>query len=294
MRGGYSGRGNSLEPHQKGLAPSSVLPCGIWITVECTNWVLTKAPCVGTLQWHPVRPTSFLRVVQRIERQIADLKVGGSIPLAQANFPYNPPVIDTGKRFDLIYADPPWPYYGDPNKMGAAGKEYSLMTLDELAALPVARLAANPSVLFMWTTSVHLLSAARLMDAWGFVYRGVGYVWVKTTDDGKVISGQGVRPSFTKPTSEFLLIGSTLARGRPFPLASESQPQVVLHPRLEHSEKPEIFRELIEGLFEGEHSRIELFARRRTPGWELFGNEVPDHMEYQQPLWGTTISGPNS
>jgi N6-adenosine-specific RNA methylase IME4 len=187
-------------------------------------------------------------------------------------------------KYQIIYADPPWPYYGDPNKMGAAGKEYALMTLDEIAAMPIRDIAADPSVLFLWTTSVHLLSAAHLMDAWGFTYRGVGYVWVKTTDDGYVIAGQGVRPSFTKPTTEFLLVGSTQPRGRPFPLASESQPQVVLHPRLSHSEKPEIFRELIESLFEGEQSRIELFARRRTPGWDALGNEVPEEMRYQQSL----------
>lgn len=179
------------------------------------------------------------------------------------------------RKYDLIYADPPWPYYGDPDKMGAAGKEYDLMTLDEIRSLPVGDLANRPSVLFMWTTSIHIPSALSVMEAWGFQYRGMGYVWVKTTLAGKVIAGMGVRPSFTKPTSEYLLVGSTNRRGRTFPLASESQPQVVLHPRLAHSEKPEVFRELIDGLFAPSLDKIELFARTRVAGWDGWGLEYP-------------------
>jgi N6-adenosine-specific RNA methylase IME4 len=178
------------------------------------------------------------------------------------------------RKYDIIYADPPWPYYGDPNKMGAAGKEYQLMTLEEIKALPVRNISKTPSVLFLWTTSIHVPSALSVMESWGFRYRGVGYVWVKTSLAGKVIAGQGVRPSFTKPTSELLLIGSTQPKGRTFPLKTESQPQVVLHHRLRHSEKPPIFRNLIEGLFDIETDKIELFARDRFPGWDAWGNEV--------------------
>ena len=180
------------------------------------------------------------------------------------------------RKYDIIYADPPWPYYGDPNKMGAAGKEYKLMTLQEIQDLPVRNIANRPSVLFLWTTSIHLPSALAVMDSWGFQYRGVGYVWVKTTLAGKVIAGMGVRPSFTKPTSEFLLIGSTVGKGRTFPLKSESQPQVVLHERLNHSQKPPIFRELIEGLFSIETEKLELFAREKAVGWSGWGLGYPD------------------
>ena len=180
------------------------------------------------------------------------------------------------RKYDIIYADPPWPYYGDPNKMGAAGKEYKLMTLQEIKDLPVRDIANRPSVLFLWTTSIHIPSALEVMKAWDFQYRGMGYVWVKTTLAGKVIAGMGVRPSFTKPTSEYLLIGATNAKGRTFPLASESQPQVVLHSRLNHSEKPPIFRGLIEGLFLPETSKVELFSRQRASGWDGWGMEYPN------------------
>jgi site-specific DNA-methyltransferase (adenine-specific) len=179
------------------------------------------------------------------------------------------------RKYDIIYADPPWPYYGDPNKMGAAGKEYKLMTLQEIKDLPVRDIANRPSVLFLWTTSIHIPSALEVMEAWDFQYRGMGYIWIKTSLSGKIIQGMGVRPSFTKPTSEYLLIGATNARGRTFPLASESQPQVVLHHRLGHSEKPQVFRELIETLFLPETTKIELFARKRVAGWDGWGLEYP-------------------
>jgi N6-adenosine-specific RNA methylase IME4 len=178
------------------------------------------------------------------------------------------------RKYDIILADPPWPYYGDPQKMGAAGKEYALMSYDELSSLPVSSLQADPCVLFLWTTSSQLAAALGLMEDWLFCYRGVAYVWVKTAKDGRIIHGQGVRPSFTKPTTELLLVGSSRAKGRTFPLANEGQQQVVLHPRLRHSEKPSVFHSLIEQLFLGEYRRIELFARQEREGWDTWGNEI--------------------
>lgn len=177
------------------------------------------------------------------------------------------------KKYSIILADPPWPYYGDPNKMGAAGKEYPLMTEDEIRNLSVSSIANTPSVLFMWATSPFLHLAISVLEDWGFFYRGVAYVWVKTAKDGHIINGQGVRPSFTKPTTEYLLVGSTKAKGRTFPLLTESQQQVVLHERLGHSEKPSIFRNLITDLL-GDLPRIELFARERVEGWDAWGNQI--------------------
>ncbi len=112
-----------------------------------------------------------------------------------------------------------------------------------------------------------LPEAIEVMKVWGFHYRGVAYVWVKTARDGHIISGQGVRPTFTKPTTEFLLVGSTSRRGRPLQLLTEAHGQVVLAPRGRHSEKPAVFRQrLIELL--GDVPRIELFARERVEGWD--------------------------
>ncbi|HYL27090.1 MAG TPA: MT-A70 family methyltransferase, partial [Candidatus Nitrosotalea sp.] len=168
---------------------------------------------------------------------------------------------------------PPWYYYGSPIKDAAAGKHYPLMSLDELAAIDLHRMLNARAAVFLWATCPRLDFALKLIDAWGLHYRGVAYVWVKINKRGEIIVGQGVVPTFTKPTSELLLVATTNATGRPFPIRDLAQAQVVLQPRGAHSEKPAIFRTLIERLC-GRRSRIELFARSRAPGWDVWGAEL--------------------
>jgi N6-adenosine-specific RNA methylase IME4 len=104
-------------------------------------------------------------------------------------------------------------------------------------------------------------------------YRGVAYVWVKTNRKGEPIRGQGVPPTFTKPTTEFVLVATTMPTGRPFPILDLGQGQVVMEGRAEHSRKPAIFRRYIEELC-GRRSRIELFAREPAIGWDAWGAEA--------------------
>lgn len=175
--------------------------------------------------------------------------------------------------FDIIYADPPWHYYGDPDKDQAAGKHYRLMRSHQISALPVRAIAADRAVLFLWATCPKLDVALDVMAVWQFHFRGVAWVWVKTRRDGGIIHGQGIRPSVVKPTTELVLVGSTVSRGRPLPILTESMGQVVLAPRGEHSEKPEQVRRNIERLY-GERRRVELFARTTAPGWVTWGDEI--------------------
>ena len=175
--------------------------------------------------------------------------------------------------YEIIYADPPWWYYGDPNKMAAAGKHYNLMKTPDICALKVDSIAAKDAALFLWATSSKMPDAIEVMKAWGFHYRGVSHVWVKTRRDGGIIHGMGVRPTVTKPTTEFVLVGTRRKTGRPFKLLTENQGQVVLAPREEHSKKPDVFRDNIVELF-GNRKRIELFARQASPGWDVWGNQV--------------------
>ena len=53
------------------------------------------------------------------------------------------------------------------------------MGIDELCALPVADLAAPDSALFLWATFPQLPEALRLIEAWGFRYKSVAFVWLK-------------------------------------------------------------------------------------------------------------------
>ena len=182
------------------------------------------------------------------------------------------------KKYEIIYADPPWYYYGNPDKPQAAGKHYNLMTTQEIAALPVQTIAAKPSVVLVWSTASKIKDAITVIESWGFYFRGVHQVWVKTTKAGKIIHGQGVRPSAIKPTAEYLLWGATSKQGRPLPILSEKLPHVVLSSRPGgiHSKKPAIFRDMISELWGDWRPRIELFAREKAEGWDAWGDELED------------------
>jgi N6-adenosine-specific RNA methylase IME4 len=175
--------------------------------------------------------------------------------------------------FDIVYADPPWPMWGDPYKNAAAAKHYNLMSMQELCALPVRKIMSKRSVLFLWVTCPRMDLGVDLIRSWGLYYRGIPYIWIKTRKDGKIINGQGVPPTFTKPTSELVLAATTNKSGRPFPILSMNQPQVILASRTRiHSQKPQEVRKAIEELC-GNRPRIELFAREHYPNWISWGKE---------------------
>jgi len=189
--------------------------------------------------------------------------------------------------YEVIYSDPPWLYYGDPNKDGAAGKEYKMMSLEEIAALPVRAKMRKKSIVFLWATCPMLDVAIDVVRAWGLHFRGVPFVWVKTKQDGSPIGAQGVRPSIVKPLVEIVIAASTVPRGRPIKILDESIRQTVFEgededfitdpifaSRGHHSEKPHEVRARIERLF-GPVPRLEMFARGAPKGeWDRFGDEL--------------------
>jgi N6-adenosine-specific RNA methylase IME4 len=177
-------------------------------------------------------------------------------------------------QYDVVLVDPPWSYYGQQDKWAAAAKFYTLMADEDVLALPIVRLLHRRSVVFLWATSPRLDFAIRCLREWGLYYRGVAFVWVKTKRTGEPIGAQGVRPSIVKPTTEFVLAGSRLEKGRPLPLADEAVPQVVLAPKGAHSAKPVDVHERIERLYPTA-SRIELFARAARSGWDTWGHGSP-------------------
>ncbi len=180
-------------------------------------------------------------------------------------------------KYDIIYADPAWTYYGSQTKMGAAGKEYAnSMGADEINALPVKDLLRDQKhgAVFVWATCPLLPLAIDAGRAWGFHYRGVAFNWIKTRkSDGQPIGAQGVPPTGTKPTTELCLLFTTCKKGRPFPLLSSKVRQTVFAPRGRHSEKPAEVRDRIVDLY-GDRPRIELFSRHNVTGWARIGNEL--------------------
>lgn len=125
----------------------------------------------------------------------------------------------------------------------------------------------------MWATCPRLDFGIDLLKAWGYHYRGVAFNWIKCRPDGGIIGSQGIRSSFTKPTSELILVGSTEPKGRTLKISDETILQVVKAPRLEHSRKPSKFQKYIELMYP-DYSKAELFARRKRKGWACWGNEI--------------------
>lgn len=185
-----------------------------------------------------------------------------------------PVVIAAPKKYDVILCDPPWSYFGSTTKMGAAGKHYNLMSQTSLSALNVKSILKKKGMVLMWATGPRMDFAIDLIRAWGLHYRGVGFVWVKTRADGKIINGQGVPPTFTKPTTEYVLVATTQRTGRPVKLFKHNTAQVVLAPRQGHSTKPVEVRDLIEKTLGTNIDYLEMFARIQVPGWDAIGDAL--------------------
>ena len=84
-------------------------------------------------------------------------------------------------KYSVIYADPPWQYrvWSKKGTGRSAESHYSTMSLEDIKALPVHLLAAKDCTLFLWVTFPLLKEAWPVLDAWGFTYKSVAFVWVK-------------------------------------------------------------------------------------------------------------------
>lgn len=170
------------------------------------------------------------------------------------------------KKYQIIYADPPW-VYKDKSKSHGGGAEshYVCTPTDELSKLCVP--ADNNSVCLMWVTYPQLEEGLKLLKTWRFKFKTVAFTWVKTNKDGSIYMGMG---RHTRANAEICLLG---VRGKGLPRINAGIYQTQLHARTRHSEKPKAFRSDIERLY-GNATRIELFARQKTEGWDVWGNEV--------------------
>lgn len=127
--------------------------------------------------------------------------------------------------------------------------------------------AADDCMLFLWVTFPNLQEGLDVIKAWGFKYKTLGFSWIKTNKkNGKPFFGIGY---YTKSNCEVCLIG---VKGKPIKV-SNSISSVVIEPRAEHSKKPDSVREKIVALC-GDIPRLEMFARTKTAGWDIWGNEI--------------------
>ena len=173
------------------------------------------------------------------------------------------------KKYNVILADPPWSFRAWSSKgMGrSAEQHYPTMRLEDIKALPVADLAAEDCVLFLWATFPMLKDAFAVIDTWGFTYKTVAFTWVKENRKSPgLFWGLGY---WTRANAEVCLLAT---RGSP-KRQSAAVHQVILSPVERHSKKPDEVQERIVTLM-GDVPRVELFARQETPGWDVWGNEV--------------------
>jgi N6-adenosine-specific RNA methylase IME4 len=175
-------------------------------------------------------------------------------------------------RYSTIVIDPPWKY-GKWGKASIAppgssyapqdsAMPYSTMSVKEIAALPISTIAAVNCDLYLWVTQKYLPHAFDIMNEWGFKYCQT-LTWCKKPKG----TGQG---GLYCPTTEFLLLGR---RGR-MPIGKKRIDTTwweIKRP-MQHSEKPETFQDIIEAQSDG--PRIELFARRKRKGWDVWGDEL--------------------
>lgn len=165
------------------------------------------------------------------------------------------------KKYKTILADPPW----DINQRGrnstrSAERHYNLMPLEQIKSMPVTDLCEENAHLYLWIPNGLLQEGLDVIKAWDFTFRSPIY-WIKPR------LGLG---NYVRNASETLLFAT---RGKA-PVKFHAQPNWLFAPQQEHSHKPEEQFAIIERLSDGPY--LELFARRRQPGWDCWGFEAPD------------------
>lgn len=163
-------------------------------------------------------------------------------------------------KYRVLYADPPWKY-GDQltEDYGPTKFHYPAMTISELCTMSIKNIIELDAVLFLWVTSPLIFECAPIIEAWGFKYK-TSFVW------DKIKHNMG---HYNSVRHEFLLI---CTRGSCLPDNKKLFDSVQSIERTKHSAKPEEFRSIIEKLYPY-GKRLELFARKESKGWDVYGNQ---------------------
>ena len=143
------------------------------------------------------------------------------------------------KKYQIIYADPPWSYKVWTAKGGhkSASAHYPTMALKDICnfGINLRPFVADDCILFLWATFPNLLEAFRVIEAWGFQYKTVAFTWVKIYSDNSPVCGLGY---WTRANAEICLLAT---RGHPKRI-SKGVYQIIMSPQREHSQKPDEIR----------------------------------------------------
>jgi len=169
------------------------------------------------------------------------------------------------KKYQIIYADPPWKYYQNWGN-GCMKHHYKGMETEEIKNLPIKNITDDNCHLYLWVTNPFIQEGLDVCKAWGFEHKQV-LTWIKTAKNGKPKMCMGY---YFRGCTEHIIFG---VKGK-LPRLRKDMRNIVFANTRGHSQKPDIIRKIII-----EHSgnlpRIELFARTRREGWDAWGNEVP-------------------
>lgn len=216
------------------------------------------------------------------------------------------------KKYQLIYADPAWPFRvwnRDTGQGRSAEAHYRTMSMQAICDLPIADLADKNCVLFVWAVWPSLPDAFRVIDAWGFEFKTLAWEWVKLNklwnkfvpkslpvDNGDYNTwfprlfafGMGY---YTRANPEPCLL-AVKKRGN-YPVAVHNERNLLFAPLREHSQKPEEAYDKINRLYPEAWPRLELFARNTRPGWDCWGNEVENSIKMpdKKPIQTMLVEG---
>lgn len=181
-------------------------------------------------------------------------------------------IFNTDKKYNIIYADPPWSYRVWSKKGKGRSAESHYKTMDKQSIQNMSEIISNISekdaVLFLWVTAPCLIEGIELIEKWGFKYKTIGFTWIKQNKIAESLFwGMGY---YTRANAELCLLAT---KGKILPRLRRDVHSVIMSRIEEHSKKPDEARKRIVDLF-GELPRIELFARQHAEGWDCWGNEA--------------------
>ena len=190
-----------------------------------------------------------------------------------------------GKRYKIIYADPPWPVtfvhdrtvsvkgrWGNTQTNGGEDIPYKPLTIDQVKSLPVQQISDKDCALYLWTVNKHIEKTYEVARSWGFKPSCL-LTWVKKP------MGLGLGGAFCQTTEHLLYC----RKGHPTTIKRSDTCWFLFKRQNNHSQKPAEFRDIITSIH-GDVPRVELFARQSTPGWDIWGNELENSFEFKE--WG--------
>jgi N6-adenosine-specific RNA methylase IME4 len=244
-----------------------------WLSVRYAQYLMEWAALVSAntqcIAYLP-RGTGLIAAIQSVR--------GGSGGASGVDDSAEPPPFGLPRRdYRIVLADPPWRYESwtgkskNTRRRRVVEDKYPTLSVEQIMALPVADVSAADALLLCWVTLPLLREGLEVVAAWGFKYRTAFLVWGKVNENYRPVGGFG---RYTRSNGELCLLGRRGAGVKP--VEGVAIANLVLSKRGRHSEKPVAQYDIIDRLFGRDIPRVELFARRRMPGWDVWGLEAPE------------------